>query len=164
MNKSDYFVCFNCVKKAIIRKAFVLSLSCFLFAFISCRSRSQETFEPYSGHPDDHEPAKGTPDLWQTIQRDLNSDKKPKALLLEHGEQSLLLRINLIRSARKSISIQTYSWEFDEVGKFILWELIQANQTYGVRVELLIDHMFFVGNKIAVLWRNIFYYIVSQLG
>ena len=142
MNRSDYFVCFNFVNKAIIRKALVLSASCFLFAFISCRSRSQETFEPYSGHPEDHKPAKGTPGLWQNIQRDLKSGKKPRALLLEHGEQSLLLRINLIRSARKSISIQTYSWEFDEVGKFILWELIQANQRYGVRVELLIDHMF----------------------
>ena len=135
MNRSDHFVCFNFVNKAIIRKALVLSVACFLFSFISCRSRSQETFEPYSGHPEDHEPAKGTPGLWQNIQRDLNSDKKPRALLLEHGEQSLLLRINLIRSARKSISIQTYSWEFDEVGKFILWELIQANQRYGVRVE-----------------------------
>ena len=28
------------------------------------------------------------------------------------------------------------------MGKFILWELIQANQQRGVQVRLLIDHMF----------------------
>lgn len=142
MNRIAHFMCFDFVNKAITPKALGLSMVCFLFALISCRSRSQETFESYTGHPVDHEAATGTPGLWQNIHRDLKSDKKPRALLLEHGEQSLLLRINLIRSARKSISIQTFSWEFDEVGKFILWELIQANQRYGVRVELLIDHMF----------------------
>ena len=84
----------------------------------------------------------GTLELWHDLKGELLESQKPKALLLEHGEESLLLRINLIRSAQKDISIQTFSWEFDEVGKFILWELIEANQQRGVKVKLLIDHMF----------------------
>ena len=142
MSRIPYFGVFDLVNKGMMQKVLGLLMFFYLFALISCRSRSHETFEPYTGPPTDHQTVAGTPNLWQNIYSDLKLDKKPRALLLEHGEQSLLLRVNLIRSARKSVSIQTYSWEFDEVGKFILWELIQANQRYGVRVELLIDHMF----------------------
>ena len=84
----------------------------------------------------------GTTELWKNVYQKVTNDGQSAALILDHGEESLLLRINLIRSARKSISIQTFSWEFDEVGMFILWELIEANQKRGVKVQLLIDHMF----------------------
>ncbi len=133
---------FTILRRVIVQKMLHFLLVCFLFVLISCRTRSLETFEPYTESQVDHMVNKGTASIWEDLTREVKLDKQPRALLLEHGEQSLTLRINLIRSARKSISIQTYSWEFDEVGKFILWELIQANQKHGVRVHLLIDHMF----------------------
>ena len=108
-----------------------------------CKSAYIQTYEPFLDDPKTNsEDDAGTPELWDDLKGELLESQKPKALLLEHGEESLLLRINLIRSAQKDISIQTFSWEFDEVGKFILWELIEANQQRGVKVKLLIDHMF----------------------
>ncbi len=119
---------------------------CILFSilsFVSCRNQSLQKFEPFvdSLHNQDLV-NNGTSELWAIEQQKVSESGYPRALLLNHGEESLILRINLIRSARKSISIQTFSWEFDEVGKFILWELIRANQEKGVKVKLLIDHMF----------------------
>jgi phosphatidylserine/phosphatidylglycerophosphate/cardiolipin synthase-like enzyme len=58
--------------------------------------------------------------------------------LLEIGNDALLLRIHLIRSARKSIAIQTMIWTNDETGQLIMSELIQAAYR-GVKVQLLID-------------------------
>ena len=110
---------------------------------ISCRSNSIKTFEPFLDNLIINEfENNGTSSLWRDVFELVTLRNKPRALILDHGEESLTLRINLIRSAQKSITIQTFSWEFDEVGKFILWELIQANQRRGVEVKLLIDHMF----------------------
>ena len=112
-------------------------------SLISCRSNSIQTFEPFSDDLIINEiENNGTSRLWRNVFEQVTIRNKPRALILDHGEESLALRINLIRSAQKSITIQTFSWEFDEVGKFILWELIQANQSRGVEVKLLIDHMF----------------------
>jgi len=60
--------------------------------------------------------------------------------LLEIGDDALLSRIHLIRSARKSITIQTMIWANDETGRLIIYELIQAARR-GVAVQLLIDHL-----------------------
>jgi phosphatidylserine/phosphatidylglycerophosphate/cardiolipin synthase-like enzyme len=112
-------------------------------SLISCRSNSVQTFEPFLDNLIINEiENNGTSRLWGNLFEQVTLRNKPRALILDHGEESLALRINLIRSAQKSITIQTFSWEFDEVGKFILWELIQANQRRGVEVKLLIDHMF----------------------
>ena len=114
-----------------------------VLTFISCRSNSIPTFEPFNDSSVTTIPEEvGTLRIWQELLEDVTLANQPRALLLDHGEESLTLRINLIRSAQKSISIQTFSWEFDEVGKLILWELIQANQKRGIQVKLLIDHMF----------------------
>ncbi|MDG1326006.1 MAG: phospholipase D family protein [Opitutales bacterium] len=113
-----------------------------VFSFISCRSNSIPTFEPFDGSSATPFSDAGTFRVWRELLEEVTLANKPRALLLDHGEESLTLRINLIRSAKKSISIQTFSWEFDEVGKLILWELIQANQQRGIQVKLLIDHMF----------------------
>jgi len=125
----DQFLCFFSVLLAI--------------SLISCRSNSVQTFEPFLDNLIINEiENNGTSRLWGNLFEQVTLRNKPRALILDHGEESLALRINLIRSAQKSITIQTFSWEFDEVGKFILWELIQANQRRGVEVKLLIDHMF----------------------
>ena len=128
--------------KLMIKTLLSTSLVVTAVSIISCRSTSTKIFEPYSDELSVNDSVdNGTPKLWSNILEQVSLNNKPRALILDHGEQSLILRINLIRSAQKSISIQTYSWEFDEVGKFILWELIQANQRRGVQVKLLIDHM-----------------------
>jgi cardiolipin synthase C len=61
--------------------------------------------------------------------------------VLERGEDSLLLRVHLIRAAQKSIDIQTFIWAEDDAGWLVLDELIAAARR-GVRVRLLVDQLF----------------------
>jgi phosphatidylserine/phosphatidylglycerophosphate/cardiolipin synthase-like enzyme len=63
-----------------------------------------------------------------------------RAGLLNIGFDALLARIHLIRSAKRSIKIQTLIWTNDEVGRLILYELIQAAK-FGVRVQIIADQM-----------------------
>ena len=65
--------------------------------------------------------------------------------LLEIGEDSLLLRVHLIRAARKSIDIQTFIFAGDDAGWLILDELIAAARR-GVRVRVLVDQLFSLDN------------------
>jgi len=65
---------------------------------------------------------------------------KNAVALLETGHEALLARIHLIRSARKSIAIQTLIWANDEAGRLFMYELIQAARR-GVNVQFLIDHL-----------------------
>ncbi len=58
--------------------------------------------------------------------------------ILELGDDALLARIHLIRSARKSIDIQTFIWEDDSTSRFVFDELVDAAER-GVLVRLLID-------------------------
>ena len=84
----------------------------------------------------------GTPRVWKIAMEEVRLSGKPKTLLLDHGEEALALRINLIRSAQESVRIQTFAWVFDEVGKAMIWELVRAHLDRGIKVEILIDHMF----------------------
>jgi putative cardiolipin synthase len=61
--------------------------------------------------------------------------------LLERGEDALLLRIHLIRAAKKSIDIQTFIWAEDDAGWLVLDELIAAARR-GVRVRVIADQLF----------------------
>jgi putative cardiolipin synthase len=61
--------------------------------------------------------------------------------LLETGEDSLLLRVHLIRAARKSIDIQTFIWAEDDAGWLVLDELIAAARR-GVHVRVIVDQLF----------------------
>jgi len=61
--------------------------------------------------------------------------------LLEHGEDSLLLRLHLIRSARRSIDLQTFIFAEDDAGYLVLDELIAAARR-GVRVRVIVDQLF----------------------
>jgi len=58
--------------------------------------------------------------------------------LLNHGEDALVARIHLIRSARETIHVQTYTWGDDETSRFIDRELLKAARR-GVRVKILVD-------------------------
>ncbi|MFC1826602.1 phosphatidylserine/phosphatidylglycerophosphate/cardiolipin synthase family protein [Thermodesulfobacteriota bacterium] len=74
------------------------------------------------------------------ISPDISAKDKNWAHILNIGEEALLARIHLIRSAKKSIDIQTLIWINDEAGRFVIFELIQAAKR-GVKVQLLIDHI-----------------------
>ena len=62
------------------------------------------------------------------------------ALILDQGQDALLARINLIRSARASIDLQTYIFDKDDSARLVLDELMAAARR-GVRVRLLIDQL-----------------------
>lgn len=71
---------------------------------------------------------------------------KNQMLILDHGEQSLLARINLIRAAQKNIDIQTFIWNNDEAGHWVLAELIKAARR-GVKVNIIGDQLYTMGNS-----------------
>ncbi len=58
--------------------------------------------------------------------------------LLESGDDALLARIHLIRSARTTIDIQTFIWKDDPTSRFVFDELVAAARR-GVLVRMLID-------------------------
>jgi len=62
------------------------------------------------------------------------------ALLLEYGQDALLARLDLIRSAQRSINLQTYIFDEDDAGHLILDELLTAARR-GVRVRVLVDQL-----------------------
>ncbi|MFC3716275.1 phospholipase D family protein [Luteimonas soli] len=62
------------------------------------------------------------------------------ALLLDYGQDALLARLNLIRSAQRAIDLQTYIFDEDDAGHLVLDELLVAARR-GVRVRVLIDQL-----------------------
>lgn len=62
------------------------------------------------------------------------------ALILDRGPDALLARINLIRSARHTLDLQTYIFEEDDAARLVLDELLAAARR-GVRVRLLLDQL-----------------------
>jgi putative cardiolipin synthase len=65
--------------------------------------------------------------------------------LIERGEDSLLLRVHLIRSARRSIDVQTFIFDEDDAGTLILDELVKAARR-GVSVRVITDQLFSLEN------------------
>jgi phosphatidylserine/phosphatidylglycerophosphate/cardiolipin synthase-like enzyme len=65
--------------------------------------------------------------------------------LLDHGEDSLLLRIHLLRAARASIDIQTFLFAEDDAGYLMLDELVKAARR-GVKVRVIVDQLFSLDN------------------
>lgn len=61
--------------------------------------------------------------------------------LLEQGADALALRVHLIRSARRSIEIQTFIFAEDDAGYLILDELVKAARR-GVKVRIIVDQLF----------------------
>ncbi len=62
------------------------------------------------------------------------------ALLLDYGQDALLARVNLIRSASHDIDLQTYIFDEDDAGHLVLDELLAAARR-GVRVRVLVDQL-----------------------
>ncbi len=65
---------------------------------------------------------------------------KHYARILDRGPDALLARIHLIRSARRSIDLQTYIFDEDDSAQLVLDEL-QAAAFRGVKVRLLLDQL-----------------------
>ncbi|MBI3885448.1 MAG: phospholipase D family protein [Opitutae bacterium] len=60
--------------------------------------------------------------------------------LLSGGYDALLVRVHLIRHARTSVVIQTFIWTNDEVGRLMMYELVEAARR-GVKVRIIADHL-----------------------
>ncbi len=58
--------------------------------------------------------------------------------LLNIGDEALLIRIHLIRMARRSINIQTFIWGNDNTEKYVTRELLKAANR-GVKVNIIVD-------------------------
>jgi phosphatidylserine/phosphatidylglycerophosphate/cardiolipin synthase-like enzyme len=62
------------------------------------------------------------------------------ATILDHGEEALVARLNLIRSATRSIDLQTYIFDKDDSARLVLDALLDASRR-GVKVRVLIDQL-----------------------
>lgn len=62
------------------------------------------------------------------------------ALILDAGSDALVARLNLIRSATRTVDLQTYIYDEDDSGRLVLDELVKAAQR-GVRVRVLMDQL-----------------------
>ena len=58
--------------------------------------------------------------------------------VLETGDEALLARVHLARAATRSICVQTFIWGNDDVGRCLIWELLQAAKR-GVKVRVIVD-------------------------
>lgn len=66
-------------------------------------------------------------------------------IILDQGQDALLARLNLIRSARASIDLQTYIFDKDDSARLVLDELLLAARR-GVRVRMLVDQLSAIGD------------------
>lgn len=64
-----------------------------------------------------------------------------RLVLLDRGQDALLARLHLIRSARSSIEVQTFIFERDDSGGLLLDALMDAARR-GVKVRLLLDQLY----------------------
>ncbi len=62
------------------------------------------------------------------------------ATILDEGELALVARLNLLRSATRSIDLQTYIFDTDDSARLVIDELLAAARR-GVKVRVLIDQL-----------------------
>jgi phosphatidylserine/phosphatidylglycerophosphate/cardiolipin synthase-like enzyme len=63
-----------------------------------------------------------------------------RVAIINDGYDALLLRVHLIRQAKRSIEIQTFIWTNDECGRLMMCELIEAARR-GVKVRIIADQL-----------------------
>ncbi|PJK14036.1 phospholipase D family protein [Lysobacteraceae bacterium NML07-0707] len=69
-----------------------------------------------------------------------DTPQQHRALMLDEGQDALLVRIHMIRAARQQIDLQTFIFDEDDSARLILRELVGAARR-GVRVRILIDQL-----------------------
>ena len=89
-------------------------------------------------------PQEPIPSAYQTMAEQIealpDAERHHYVNVLEIGEEALLARLHMIRSARRSIDIQTFIWHADDVGGLLICELVAAARR-GVRVRVLLDRI-----------------------
>ncbi|MCP3903167.1 MAG: hypothetical protein GY715_05970 [Planctomycetes bacterium] len=98
----------------------------------------------------EHRP--GTPEPWDELCAAAGRDGRARVGLLDHGDEALALRVNLIRSARESIRIQAFIWKRSECARLLSWELLRAVRQRGVRVQVLVDQYYSTVEGSAIAW------------
>lgn len=69
---------------------------------------------------------------------DVQADSSNKMMILNRGEESLEMRLKLIRQAQESIDVEYYIFNADLAGKIFARELIKAAER-GVKIRILVD-------------------------
>ncbi|GHH59169.1 phospholipase D family protein [[Pseudomonas] boreopolis] len=71
-----------------------------------------------------------------------STPKAPRhyATILDHGEEALVARLNLIHAATRSIDLQTYIFDKDDSARLVMDALLDAARR-GVKVRVLIDQL-----------------------
>lgn len=62
-------------------------------------------------------------------------------ILLDQGQDALLMRLHMIESAKRSIDMQVYIFDLDESGVLVMDALVRAARR-GVKVRLLLDQLY----------------------
>ncbi|WP_245188138.1 phospholipase D-like domain-containing protein [Frateuria flava] len=87
----------------------------------------------------------------QALAASTPANPRHRVALLDDSEPALVARLDLIRGARRSIDVQTYIWDQDDVGQLVLDELVRAARR-GVQVRILADQLSSFGD-VALLDR-----------
>ncbi len=108
-----------------------------------------------------------TPTPYQSIWLQSTLDGKNRAQIFNIGADALALRLHLIRSAKKSINIQTFIWVNDDAGHLVIKELLAAAKR-GVEVRVIIDQLFSMGNsrfvaEISALHQNLSFRVYNPV-
>ena len=91
------------------------------------------------------EDACATPSALRALGIDALSASAPAAprhhaLILDYGQDALLARLSMVRSAQRTVDVQTYIFDEDDAGHMILDELLAAARR-GVKVRVLVDQL-----------------------
>jgi putative cardiolipin synthase len=76
----------------------------------------------------------------QLLRSGVPAEEGNRVMILDTGYDALLMRVHLIRNAKRSIDVQTFVWLDDEVGRLVMRELIAAAER-GVKVRVITDHL-----------------------
>lgn len=88
------------------------------------------------------------------LEQNERSSRAPRhqVLTLDDGFESFILRVHLVRSAKKTLDIQTFIWADEETSRYFENELKAAAER-GVKIRLLVDHMWSTKNPDRLAWN-----------
>jgi phosphatidylserine/phosphatidylglycerophosphate/cardiolipin synthase-like enzyme len=75
-----------------------------------------------------------------------------QVLAIDGGFESFVLRVHLVRSATKTIDIQTFIWADEETSRYFANELVNAAKR-GVKIRVLVDYMWSTKNPERLSWN-----------
>ncbi len=81
---------------------------------------------------------------------DVHDDHSNEMTLIQHGEEALQLRLDLIKKAKTSIDVEYYIYKTDMSSKIFTKELVKAAKR-GVKVRVLVDKL---GSKLSSFYAH----------